>query len=114
MKNYGLEELRALEFEEARFRDEGDSRGGGGGARDDHAAIDPDNTSARGHRPEAAKRVELREEMVGRPRCLSPPSMAPSLYLSLIVQIQANLTFILPTLDHCTYKSRVLFNGGNK
>ena len=83
MKNYGLEELRALEFEEARFRDEGDSRGGGGGARDDHAAIDPDNTSARGHQPEAAKRVELREEeMVGRPRCLSPPSMAPSLSLS--------------------------------
>ena len=69
MKNYGLEELRALEFEGARFRDEGDSRGGSGEARDDH---------------------------------------------SLIVQIQANFTFILPTLDHCPYESRVLLNDGNK
>ena len=84
MKNYGLEELRDLEFEGAQFRDEGDSRGGGSGACDDHTAIDPNNTSARGHCPEAAKRVELREEeMAVRVRCLSPPSMAPSLSLSL-------------------------------
>ena len=30
MKNYGLEEVRALEFDGARFRDEGDNRGGSG------------------------------------------------------------------------------------
>ena len=56
MKNYGLEELRALEFEGARFQDEGDNRGEDGGARDDHNAINPDNMSARGSQEDGVER----------------------------------------------------------
>ena len=41
MKNYELEELKALEFEGARFQEEGDSRGRHGGAPDDNVTISP-------------------------------------------------------------------------
>ena len=41
MKNYELEELKALEFEGARFEEEGDNCGGHGGARDDHVTTGP-------------------------------------------------------------------------
>ena len=63
--NYGLEDLKALEFEWARFQEEGH-----GGACDDH---EPTLTWigasawAWKERIEAAERMELREEaMVGR------------------------------------------------
>ena len=39
MKNCKLEDLNALEFEGARFQEEGDNCGGHGGARDDHVTI---------------------------------------------------------------------------
>ena len=41
MKNYELEELKALELEGARFEEEGDNRGRHGGPRDDHVIIGP-------------------------------------------------------------------------
>ena len=76
MKNYELEELKALEFEGARFEEEGDNRGGHGGARDDHVTIGPQAnrdtnrgiSSGMEERSKAAERMELREEAMVGPR----------------------------------------------
>ena len=58
MKNYKLEELKALEFEGTRFEEEGDNRGGHGGACDDHVTIGPraNLDTNRGYQPGHGRR----------------------------------------------------------
>ena len=65
MKNYGLDELKALEFEWARFHEEGH----GGACDDQEPTLTQIGASTRAwkERSEVAERMELRKEaMAGR------------------------------------------------